>query len=87
VPLNKQKHIMRSSLPALPDKNNDCGGQWKKGSRTVSDASGKKNIEECDIFSSMSKAISQPMQPQFQVIPRLCTFAGKKKKHQTPHVI
>jgi hypothetical protein len=76
---------MRSSLPALPDKNNDCGGQWKKGSRTVSDASGKKNIEECDIFSSMSKAISQPMQPQFQVIPRLFALLQQQQQQQQQH--
>lgn len=32
---------MRFSLPAIPDKNNDCGDQWKTGSRIVLDVSGK----------------------------------------------
>jgi len=41
---------------------------------------GKKNIEECDIFSSMSKAINQPMQPQFQVITRLFALLQVQKK-------
>jgi hypothetical protein len=46
----------------------------------------KKNIEECDIFSSMSKAISQPMQPQFQVIPRLFALLQVQKKNMKHHM-
>lgn len=69
---------MRSSLPALPDKNNGCGGQRKKGSRTVLDVSGgKENIEECDIFSSMSKATTVASDSK-----TICTFAGTENIKQ-----
>jgi hypothetical protein len=43
----------------------------------------KENMEECDIFSSTSKAISQPMQPQFQVIPRLFALLQVQKTLNT----
>ena len=34
---------VRSSLPTLPDTNNDYGDQWKTGNRTVLDVSVKEN--------------------------------------------